>query len=226
MQKEGYAEATSSRRIRMLKTLTNKGANLLDPESLKVTLAKQQHWSTKTKEIAVETYSCFLKMQGITWEPPKYKSIRKLPFIPIEEEINSLISGSNKKTSTFLQLLKETGMRSGEAFILKWIDFDLANRTVNITPEKGSEPRQLRISPQLIAMLNSLPKEKEQVFACSSRHFTRTFRLQRTRIATKLKNDRIRKIHFHTFRHWKATTGYAKTKDILHVMKILGHRNI
>jgi integrase len=33
-------------------------------------------------------------------------------------------------------------------------------------------------------------------------------------------------IHFHTFRHWKATMEYAKTRDILHVMQVLGHRNI
>ena len=31
---------------------------------------------------------------------------------------------------------------------------------------------------------------------------------------------------FHTFRHWKATMEYHKTKDILHVMKLLGHKNI
>jgi integrase len=30
----------------------------------------------------------------------------------------------------------------------------------------------------------------------------------------------------HTFRHWKATTEYAKTKDILYVMRMLGHKNI
>jgi site-specific recombinase XerC len=29
-----------------------------------------------------------------------------------------------------------------------------------------------------------------------------------------------------TFRHWKATREYAKTNDIIHVMKMLGHRNI
>jgi len=31
---------------------------------------------------------------------------------------------------------------------------------------------------------------------------------------------------FHTFRHWKATMKYHRTKDILFVMKMLGHRNI
>jgi integrase len=33
-------------------------------------------------------------------------------------------------------------------------------------------------------------------------------------------------ISFHTFRHWKATMEYHKTKDILHVMQLLGHKNI
>jgi site-specific recombinase XerC len=27
-------------------------------------------------------------------------------------------------------------------------------------------------------------------------------------------------------RHWKATTEYYKTRDILHVMQLLGHKNI
>lgn len=117
-------------------------------------------------------------------------------------------------------------MRCGEAAMLQWTDFDFENKAVNITPEKGSEPRQLRISTQLIAMLNSLPKEKTKTFAGSHRHFTRHFRSQRKRIANKLKNDRILKIHFHTLRHWKTTMEYAKTKDILHVMQMLGHKNI
>ena len=33
-------------------------------------------------------------------------------------------------------------------------------------------------------------------------------------------------IHFHTFRHGKATSEYNKTKDILHVVDILGHKSI
>jgi len=226
MQKEGYSESTISRRIRLLGTLVNKGADLQDPEQVKETIAKQTNWVTKTKEIAVETYDCLLKSQGKTWSKPRYQAVKKLPFIPTEEELNNLIAGCNRKTATFLQLLKETGMRCGEAFMLQWTDFDFENKTVNITPEKGSDPRQLRISMRLIMMLNSLPQDKSKPFDCSHRHFSRTFRLQRKKVATKLKNDRILKIHFHTLRHWKATMEYAKTKDILHVMKMLGHRNI
>jgi len=49
---------------------------------------------------------------------------------------------------------------------------------------------------------------------------------QRRKIANKLKNPRILRITFHTFRHWKAPMEYARTKDILHVMRLLGHKNI
>lgn len=36
----------------------------------------------------------------------------------------------------------------------------------------------------------------------------------------------LEKILFHTFRHLKATMEYHRTKDILHVKQLLGHRNI
>ncbi|MCP8318176.1 MAG: tyrosine-type recombinase/integrase [archaeon] len=41
-----------------------------------------------------------------------------------------------------------------------------------------------------------------------------------------LKNPRLLNISFHTLRHFKATMEYHKTRDVLHVMKVLGHKNI
>jgi len=52
------------------------------------------------------------------------------------------------------------------------------------------------------------------------------YRRQRKRISAKLQNPRLDQIAFKTLRHWKATTEYHKTKDILHVMQLLGHKNI
>ena len=49
---------------------------------------------------------------------------------------------------------------------------------------------------------------------------------ERKRIAERTKNPRLLRISFHTFRHWKATMEYHKTKDILHVQRILGHKSI
>ena len=52
------------------------------------------------------------------------------------------------------------------------------------------------------------------------------FYRQRKRIAKKLNNPRLLSISFHTLRHFKGTIEYHKSKDILRVKYILGHKNI
>ena len=54
----------------------------------------------------------------------------------------------------------------------------------------------------------------------------RNFNRQRKQLVAKLKNLRLSQITFHTFRHWKATMEYYKTRDILHVKEILGHKSL
>ncbi|MDH7478357.1 MAG: tyrosine-type recombinase/integrase [Candidatus Bathyarchaeota archaeon] len=54
----------------------------------------------------------------------------------------------------------------------------------------------------------------------------KSFQRQRKQLAYKLQNPRLMQISFHTLRHYKATMEYRKTKDILHVMQVLGHKNI
>jgi hypothetical protein len=46
------------------------------------------------------------------------------------------------------------------------------------------------------------------------------------RLAKTHNNPRLKKIHFHTFRHCKALREYHKTKSVLHVKRILGHKSI
>jgi integrase len=48
----------------------------------------------------------------------------------------------------------------------------------------------------------------------------------RRQVANRLQNPRLKRIHLHSFRHWKATMEFAKTKDVLWVAHILGHKNI
>jgi len=118
-------------------------------------------------------------------------------------------------------------MRIGEAWNLEWIDVDEENCTVTCTPEKHGTPRQFRVSKKLITMLNALPHKNIKVFENTNRiaHGI-NFRNQRKRLTKKLQNPRLLKITFHSLRHWKATTEYHRTKDILHVKEMLGHRNI
>jgi len=45
-------------------------------------------------------------------------------------------------------------------------------------------------------------------------------------LARKFANPRLLKVSFTTFRHWRGTIEYHRTKDILYVRKILGHKHI
>jgi integrase len=176
----------------------------------------------------VASYNRFASISNIDWNPPRYKITRKLPFIPLESEIDALIACCGKKTSTILQLLKETGMRIGEALRLKWIDVDLERKMITLNnPEKRGRPRAFKISEKLATMLNNLPKINDNLFGRTTVDVAGSnFYNQRKRAASKLGNPRLRRITFHTLRHWKATIEYQKTQDILHVMKLLGHRRI
>jgi integrase len=167
-------------------------------------------------------------MEGLTWEKPRCKITRKIPFIPTEREINTLIAGSGKKTSTFLTLLKETAMRCGEAKKLQWIDLDSERRIITLNdPEKGSNPRAWKVSSELVGMLNNLPKKSKRLFGDGPMNSLKTtFLKTRKRLASKLKNPRLLRISFHTLRHWKATTLYHQTKDIYYVKEFLGHKSI
>jgi integrase len=64
------------------------------------------------------------------------------------------------------------------------------------------------------------------VFAKKPKTIRESYRYLRNKTAKKLENPRLKKIHFHTFRHYKGTIEYHKTKDIIHVKQILGHKSI
>lgn len=176
----------------------------------------------------VYAYDLYAKWSGLKWEKPLYKPPRRNPFIPLEREIDDLIAGCNKEKSAFLQAGKETGARAGELFSLRWIDIDFESKRVNITPEKGGDPRVLKVSDKLLGMLNGLVKTNEHVFSHykSLANLRRTFERQRRRIAHRLANPRLLKISLHILRHWRATMAYRKTRDILFVKELLGHRSI
>ena len=240
----GLKEKTVKARVSVLNLLINRGADLLNPLSVfkaidkarkfnRITrTATDQEWSDGSKHQAAEAYLKFCEISKIPIPLDinfhKFKPNLKLPWIPLESEIDQLIAGCSRKVATFLQLLKETGVRCGEAWKLKWIDIDMERGVVTCNaPEKHGRPRQFKMSGKLTAMLNMLPKTSQTVWGNTIlNYFRQNFMNQRKRIAFKLQNPRINQITFHTFRHFYGTMEYHKTKDILHVQQKLGHRSI
>jgi len=233
MKKRGQAESTIKTRTYRLSVLIRKGCDLMNPDSFETVLATEP-WTPANKRFFVSAYISFTKAFNIPWIPIRIRCERKEVFIPLEKELDALISGCGRKTATFLQVLKTTGARLGEAAKLKWIDINTVNNTIAInSPEKGSRARTIKVSGKTIAMLNALPKTSQYVFSPrdsqyppKTRSLQAPFARSRKRLARSLQNPRLNQIHFHTFRHWFATMLYAKTRDPLYVKQQLGHKRL
>ncbi len=227
MQKQNLSPETIRLNRTCLRMLIQHGANLLDPESTKEALNRYKV-SQSRKRNAINAYNQFLKLNGIYWEKPKCNVTRKFPFIPLEKELDDLIAASGKKNAAFLQLLKDTAMRSGEAKRIKWIDIDFEKNIITLNdPEKNSNPRMWKVNAKLMGMLNMLPRKSQKVFGDGPINSQKTtFTKTRKALALKLANPRLLKISFHTFRHWKATQLYHETKDPYYVKDFLGHKEL
>jgi integrase len=222
---KGRTETTVKDYIRNLKLLLKAGADLHNPESVEKIIASQK-WSNTTKVLLVSTYNEFCKHSKILWEPPTYTPDEKTPFIPLESELDQFIAGSGRTLSTFLQFLKESMARLGEAADLKWADIDFERRIIAInSPEKRGKARIFKATEKLLDMLAKMPRRGEKVFP-TRETLIQLFFKQRKRLAYKLQNPRLLKIAFHTFRHWAATMLYHKTHDPFLVQRKLGHKNI
>jgi integrase len=228
LKQDGYSLETIRVNSSCLRVFVKRGANLADPESIKEILAKDKKWSPARRRNAINAYTLFLKkMNGQIWDKPKCHVPRKFPFIPTEQEIDALIAGSGRKNAAYLQLLKETAMRSGEAKRLQWTDIDREKNIVTLNqPEKRSNPRMWKVTTTLIEMINALPRNSPQVFTGSLKAMKTTFLKTRRRLAQTLQNPRLLRITFHTLRHWKATMLYHQTKDPYYVQHFLGHKSL
>jgi len=223
------ADRTIDSKLRILKTLRNQ-VNLWDSDQVQ-NLIDRSDWSNGRKQNVSVCYRDWCESKGFSFHTKRYPKEEKLPYIPLEKELDQLIAGfSNSKYAPYLQILKETGLRPVEASRLRPIDFDFDRRILTMNqPAKYGSPRQFRISNNLINMLNPLIAgihPEKRIWNAKLKNISDLIRKKRNKISDRLGNPKLKRITLKTFRHWKATTEYHKTKDLLHVKHLLGHKSI
>jgi integrase len=227
LKKLGRSEATIRTYSNYVKNI-GKLADLNDPEAVKGVIAT--HYKDKnTQRMACHSYDAYMKFAGGKWEKPCYIPEHKQVFIPTEEELRCAVNTGHKESIVFSKFLYETGARSNEAQRLEWTDLDPERKNVTIKASKNGNARTLSISKNLMDLLFSLPKPENQKTVFTPKPFntrSSSFHNRMKRLAKLHNNQRFTKIHFHTFRHCKALREYHKTRDLIHVMVILGHRKI
>jgi integrase len=211
-----------------LYTLANKGANLLNPQQVEEVIAKQEKWSIRSKRNYADWYARFVKFLHIDWEKPNYKAPDKIPFFPLETEIDQLITGTSRKTSIALQIAKETAARVGEIVRIKWTDIDFQSNIITINePEKGSNTGIYNVSSGLLARIQAMPRSTERIFGKASvDSITNALIAARKKLAFSFCNPRLTQIHFHTLRHWKLTAYAHAVKDPFLVQIFARHKDM
>jgi integrase len=148
------------------------------------------------------TISKLFQMLNDEWDldiPNPIKGIKRMPpskgrskRVNLELEF-SLLSGCKKLSlqllHSIIQFALQTGMRRGEIMELTWADIDLANRKAYLHQTKNGEPRQVPLTRQAMAVLESLPKDCERVFPMGMS----SLRCQFERLKKHLKQDTYRK---------------------------------
>jgi hypothetical protein len=110
LKKEGLKESTiKGNYAKVLKNL-EKNCSLTNPDSVLGYLASKEV-SEGRKELIADVYARYCKWANIPFTKPRYKREDRLPYVPLEIDIEALVSALPRKLSIFTRTLKETGAR-------------------------------------------------------------------------------------------------------------------
>ena len=221
LKSSGLSQSTlegTSYKLRYL----SKRCDLCNPEEVKYCISNLKV-ANSYKQSFVKAYAYFAAINNIEWKRPRYKSERKLPTIPTRENIMKVISASRKYAVIF-KILMECGMMPYELSRVERKDIDFERRILSVRGYKGHASRTFKLSQQTLGMLGQY-FSKYSTFP-ESKYMGKIWRKTRNKVAQKLQDLNIKSTRLYDLRHYYATMLYTKTRDILFVMRQLGHKKI
>jgi hypothetical protein len=113
MTKKILKPATIKRKVKCIKSLLKHGVKLGNPDTF-IKCLNTTSWASGTKDIAVDSYRDYLDMLGLTQvKLPHIRREEKLPFIPLEKEIDTLIIYARAKASASADIENAKNMLLG-----------------------------------------------------------------------------------------------------------------
>src|SRR2546425_10053807 len=94
MRREGFSPTTIQFRARTVRRMGLRLGTLLDGDAVKDWIAGLPICGG-SKLAMFKAYACYAKFKGVTFQVPKVQDVEApLPFIPLETELDALISGA------------------------------------------------------------------------------------------------------------------------------------
>lgn len=228
MKQNGYSESTIEPIGRRLRTLA-KHVDLNFPEKAKEYISEQT-WSMSYKQNVVNAYNHYAETNNIRWEMPQYPRESSLKKLPLETDIDFIISYAKPKSRIAYRLVKECSLRPIEVEWLKVKNIDLNIGVIYPEIAKGSEPRAPKMKNETLAMLKGyIGKQNlglnDHIFS-SSKTLQKNWNKLRNKLAHQYGKPELKQIRLYDLRHFCRSVIYARTKDIVFTQRMMGHKNI
>jgi integrase len=175
-------------------------------------------------------YKHYCIANKLDWTPPRIKCQSMPISVPTEERIDKIISRCSLKYIVIFQLSKH-GLRPCEVSKIVLRDIDLQRGLLTVRTSKLGAARPIKLREDAHLNLATYIQRKE-VTQMNSPLFPSPDRLRdqwnmyRKRAYLNFRDQELLKIRLYDLRHWFATIQYMKTRDLLHVKYLLGHRHI
>lgn len=118
-----------------------------------------------------------------------------------------------------------TGARRGELMGLRWGDFDLTHKVVNVERTKNGDPKVLPLVPAVIEEVTRLAGSATALVFASVREPEQAFSAE-TRWRQALQASGVKGFRFHDLRHSCASYLAQNGGTLLEIADLLGHRQI
>ena len=238
-----YAEKTISTYVSVLQRFLNQLTVPLEEVTPEVIQDWQYHlvsqgvsWSLFNQMVSSLRFF-FQNVHNCDWSVdyiPFGKRKRKLPKVLTRQEIRELLNVSRRSPRYYAlcATLYSTGIRLSELVNLQVSDIDSAKMIIHIRRGKGSKPRQVQLSPQLLEILRSYWK------SCEVR--PQTWLFPGSKPNSHLDNSTVQRMFYrlskeagfkhsvspHVLRHSFATHLLEDKTDLRTIQVLLGHNNL
>jgi integrase len=186
--------------------------------------------ASKYKSTLLLAYLHFCNANSIKWTPPRLKTQSMPITVPTEERIDKIIGRCSLKYATTFQISKH-GLRPDEVSKITLRDIDLQRGLLAVRTSKLGAERTIKIKEYALENLRTYINKKAitrmdiPIFSKSTILRDR-WNSVRKRAYLNFRDPELLKIRLYDLRHWFATSEYIKTRDLLHVKYLMGHRYI
>ena len=180
-----------------------------------------------TRERGIDTENPCARFKPLRVEKERLK---RRPPTYSEKDISRLFPACDPEERAMYATLLLTGLRKQELRNLAWDDVDLKKATVRIRAKedfapKDYEERDIPIPPELVRILQKLPKDATWVFPSrNGKRLGRNEMLRRLKVVAARVG--VKHANLHKFRHTYATRLLESGCDIVTVQDLLGHSDL